>query len=178
MCSEDLIVIAEIVRPRGIHGEVKALLCTDFPERFRRLDRVFVRHKERPGIRALTVQAVRFHGDALLMSFEEIQTVEEAQQLRGKEILIPRDEAVPLPEGEYYVFDLIGLEVVDLEGRRIGILEDILLLSAHDVYVVRDQGHEILVPAVREIVREIDVERGRMTVDPPRGLVEMYQGIS
>lgn len=178
MSPEDLIIIAEIVKPRGVHGEVKAFSHSDFPERFHQLSRVFVRKAGSPEIRSLTVRGVRFHRETVLISFEEVHTVQEAQCLCGQEILIPRDEVVPLPEGEYYIFDLIGLEVVDLEGHRIGSVVDVLSLPAHDVYVVQDQGHEILLPGVREIIREINVEAGTMTVDPPEGLVEIYRGTS
>lgn len=178
MSVEDLIVIAEIVKPWGTHGEVKALLHTDFPERFHWLSRVLVRKEGASEACSLTVRGIRSHGEAVLLSFAEVHTVEEAQRLCGQEILIPRNEVAPLSEGEYYIFDLMGLEVVDLKERRIGRVVDVLSLPAHDVYVVQDQGHEVLLPAVQGIILEINVEAGRMVVDPPEGLVEIYRETS
>jgi len=173
MKEDDRIAIGKIAKPVGIKGEVKVLPWTDFPERFAKLGRVFIRKKGKPESELEIVRA-REHGGAVLIQFAGIDTPEAADRLREAELLIPKQEAMPLPEGAYYTFDLIGMEVVTEDGERIGRLSDVWRMPAHDVYVVERGGKEILVPALQTVIRDVDIPHRRMTVALPDGLLEIY----
>ncbi len=169
----DRIAVGKIAKPVGLKGEVKVLPWTDFPERFEKCRRVFALKKGEPEVELEIVRA-RAHGRALLVQFAGICTLEAADRLREAELLIPRQEAMPLPEGTYYTFELIGLEVVTEEGERLGRLSDVWSMPAQDVYVVEREGKEILVPALRSIIKDVDLARQRMTVNLPDGLLDIY----
>ena len=144
MNEDDRIAIGKIVKPVGLRGEVKVLPWTDFPDRFAKLRRVFVR-KEGESESELEIVRTRGHGGAVLIQFAGIATPEAADRLRDGELLIPKQEAMPLPEGTYYTFELIGMEVVTEDGEHVGRLSDVWRMPAHDVYVVEREGKEILV---------------------------------
>ncbi len=173
MNEDNRIAIGKIAKPVGLKGEVKVLPWTDFPERFAKMSRVFVRKKGEPEYELEIVRA-RGHSRAILLQFAGITTPEAADRLRNAELLISREEAMPLPEGTYYTFELIGVEVVSEEGELIGRLTDVWSMPAQDVYVVEREGKEILVPALQTIIRDVDLPRQRMTVNLPDGLLEIY----
>ncbi|MGI6597671.1 MAG: ribosome maturation factor RimM [bacterium] len=164
MNREDLITVGVITAPHGVRGEVKVMLLTDFPQRVYRLKSVYLISAQ-----AVTgsygVRGARLAGDQAIIALEGIDSPEEASRLTGCELAVTLDQAVTLPEGHYFYFQLVGLEVYSLEGERLGVLTEILPLPANDVYVVRSEaGAEILLPATREVVRAIDLEAGCMTV--------------
>ncbi len=158
------LTIGKIVAPQGLRGDVRMLIWTHFPERIPSLRRVYLDEEAEP--RRLRSASVR--GNVAILSIEGVDTREEAEALRGAVVAIPREEAAPLGEDEYYHFQLIGLQVFDEAGHRLGEVVDILETGANDVYVVRtDEGRELLLPAIKQVVLDIDLERGRMTVRPP-----------
>jgi len=162
-------LVGEISRPHGIRGEVKVRPRTDLPERFEKLvgRKVWVEPEGAPADgRFLKVQNVRPHGDFVLVKFEGVDSIEEAEKLRRHEIYIHREMREPLLEGEFYVEDLIGAEVFTEEGEFLGRVERIDKLPANDVMVVG----EILLPLIREVVREVDLERRRIVVRLMEGL--------
>jgi len=167
----DQVVIGKVLKPYGRRGEVRILPLTDFPERFQRLRDVTLQlpSGERIPRRIRSVQA---RGKVLLVAFEGCTRPEEARALRNSLVLIPRDQVMPLPEGTYYWFQIIGLRVYTDTGLYLGVVEDILETGANDVYVVRDREREILIPAVEHVVRRIDVAEGRMVIHPMEGLLE------
>ena len=161
--------MGKIVGVRGIRGEVKVVSLTDDPERFSLLDRIFVETDD--GCRKeLEIEWWRKWRRHLSLKFREIDRVEDAEALVGGFILIPRDQVVSLPEGMYYIFDLVGMEVETEEGRKLGHLREVMQLPAHDVYVVTDGTEEWLIPAVREFVRRVDLVERSMTVRVIEGL--------
>jgi len=166
----DRVTIGKILKPRGLRGELKIMLFAASPDRFVRLDWVYV---ESPSgsVHQRRVTRVRQHGRFFSLKLEGIDTIEEAEVLRNGFLLIDRSEVPPLPEGSFYVFELIGMEVRTETGRRIGEIQEVLELPANDVYVVRDEDRELLIPAVRDIVREIDTSSGVMVVDGRKGLL-------
>lgn len=158
--QEKRITIGKAGAPHGIHGELRILPLTDFVERFEGLKEVMV------GEELLHVESVKYHKQSVLMKFKEYPVREEASRLTGRFLTVPRSEAAPLSEGEYYTFDIIGLEVFHPEGGKMGVVENVLRTGSNDVYVVRSEdGTEILVPALKKVVKEIDVPGGRMVVD-------------
>lgn len=166
------VTIGVITAPQGVRGAVRVLPLTDFPDRFHGLRRVFSRVGEERTERR--VEWVKRHPRGLiLLKFDGINDRNAAEALRGVELQVPREEAAPLPEGAFYVFDLVGSEVQLPSGERIGELFDVLTTAANDVYVVRrEDGKEVLIPAVRHVVKAIDTEARRIVVDPIPGMLD------
>jgi 16S rRNA processing protein RimM len=169
--TEEFVLIGEIVNTRGCRGAVRVLPLTDFPERFRDLRVVcLVRGDERW---RLHIEQVAYHKQFVVLKFREISDMSAAEKLKGVLLQIPRSELVPLPVGHYYVFDIVGISVFTGEGKCLGVVRDVLRTGANDVYVVQAGGERpLLVPALKEVVRDIDLKGGRMTVVLPEGLRE------
>jgi len=167
------IKIAKVINIHGVHGEVKAIPLSDFKERYQRLEKVYVQNND--GVTSLKIENVRWHKNNLLFKFKNIDTIEEALYLKNMYLLIDVEDIVELPEDSYYFFEIIGLEVFEEFGdRRLGVVVDILQTGANDVYVVRDtpSGRELLIPALKQVIKEINLEENRMTVNLPEGLVD------
>lgn len=161
--SNERIVIGRVGAAHGIRGELRIIPLTDFPERFAALREVMV------GDGLLHIESIKPQGKNFLMRFREYAVREDAQKLTGRLLTVARAEAAPLDEGEYYVFDIVGLTVYDEEDNELGTVENVLRTGSNDVYAVRSEdGREILIPALRAVVREIDVPGGRMTVQFPQ----------
>ena len=157
--NNERIVIGRVGAAHGIRGELRIIPLTDFPERFAALREVMV------GDELLHIESVKPQGKNFLMRFREYTVREDAQKLTGRLLTVARAEAAPLDEGEYYVFDIVGLTVYDEENNELGTVENVLRTGSNDVYAVRSEdGREILIPALRKVVRTIDVPNGRMTV--------------
>ena len=160
--SNERIVIGRVGAAHGIRGELRIIPLTDFPERFAALREVMV------GDELLHIESIKPQGKNFLMRFREYAVREDAQKLTGRLLTVARAEAAPLDEGEYYVFDIVGLTVYDEEDNELGTVENVLRTGSNDVYAVRSEdGREILIPALRKVVRAIDVAGGRMTVRLP-----------
>lgn len=156
------IVIGRVGAAHGIHGDLRIIPLTDFPERFSALREVMV------GDELLHVAHVKPQGKNFLMRFREYTVREDAQRLTGRLLTVARAEAAPLDEGEYYVFDIVGLTVYDEEDNELGSVENVLRTGSNDVYAVRSEdGRELLIPALRAVVQSIDLPGGRMTVRLP-----------
>ena len=156
------IVIGRVGAAHGIHGDLRIIPLTDFPERFSALREVMV------GDELLHVAHVKPQGKNFLMRFREYTVREDAQRLTGRLLTVARAEAAPLDEGEYYVFDIVGLTVYDEEDNELGSVENVLRTGSNDVYAVRSEdGREILISALRAVVQSIDLPGGRMTVRLP-----------
>jgi len=166
------VTIGKITAPHGVRGEVRVLPLTEFPDRFRDLKRVYLSLGDRR--RECTVDGVKSLPRGLfLLKLEGVDSRDEADRWRGADVQVPRSEAVPLPPGRYYVFELVGARVVTKEGALLGRLRDVITTAANDVYVVSgEDGREILIPAVKHVVLSIDVGEGVVVVDPPPGLLE------
>ncbi len=156
---DERIVIGRVGAPHGVRGALRIIPLTDFPERFASL------HEVMAGDELLHIEHMKPQGKNILMRFREYAAREDAQRLTGRLLTVPRAQAAPLGEGEYYVFDIVGLAVYDEAGNELGIVENVLRTGSNDVYAVRSEdGREILIPALRKVVRTIDVPNGRMTV--------------
>ncbi len=158
--------IGRVVAPFGIRGEMKTEILTDFPERFRDVEEVALVQAGQP-VRVMEIQGVRFHKGAVLLKVVGVDTIEDVEALRGAEVRIKRQDAVHLPDGSYYVSDLIGMQVVTVAGQCVGLVNDVIQSPGHDQLLVG----ESLIPMVHAIVLDIDVAARRITVDPPDGLL-------
>lgn len=168
--SQDLVKIGQITSPHGVHGQVRVYPLTDFPDRFLRLRQVLLGPEARPV--GVTYKArVK---ELVILELEGIDTREKAEALRQHYLQVDRSEIHPLQPGQYYLFDLIGLAVVDLQGQPLGRLVAVDQSSpVHDLYVVETgPGKRYMVPAVRAFVREISLEKGQVVIAPIPGLLE------
>lgn len=166
---EDLIAIGQITSPFGIKGEVKVYPLTDFPERFKTTDSVFVCKED--FCQVYRIENVRFHKNMVVLQFAECSTRQDAEALRNAYLKVERHNLVELPPGHYYVHEIIGLKVQDAAGCFLGTVRDVLRTGSNDVYVVRrPEGEDILVPAIKEIVKEIDLDAGQMIIERREGL--------
>ncbi len=166
-----LITIGKVLKPFGLKGEVKIEPLTDFPERFKGLGRVSLvspAGKEVAG----AVTAVRYANGVPFLTFAGYDSPEKAKTLNGWFIKIPREEAVPLSEGSYYWFELIGMEVFSEAGDKLGTITDIFETGSNDVYVVKQGKKEIYIPATLEVVKQIDVAAKKMVIHLMDGLLE------
>ena len=138
---------------------------TDFPDRFSGMDKIHV--KSRVGWENMKIASVGLIGDRPVIRFEGVGTPEEAARMTNRELAVMKDQLVTLPEGEFFVFDLVGCEVIEqASGQQIGKVVDVESYPAHDVYVVQTaEDKQLQVPAVSEFVKDIDVVAKRMTVD-------------
>ncbi|HZW04240.1 MAG TPA: ribosome maturation factor RimM [Anaerolineaceae bacterium] len=155
------LAVGRLRRPHGIKGEIVMDVMTDFPERLRRGKRVYVGDNHQP----MTLAGLRQHQNALLVSFRGIDTPEAIGDLRNQYVFILAADLPPLPEGEYYHHELLGMTLVDESGRVLGILEEILETGANDVYLVRTpEGGELLVPAIADVILEVNLDERKIRV--------------
>ncbi len=160
------LMIGEILRPQGIRGEVKVRPITTDPERFRALDHVFMKRGEAYIERGISVG--RIEPDAVYITLDGVSDRNAAETLRGEFIYIDREHAVQLPEDANFICDLIGCEGSDTSGRRFGKMTDVLQPGANDVYVFNGPLGEVLVPALKSVVIEVNVEEKRIVFDAKR----------
>ncbi len=155
-------------RAHGLQGEVVMDILTDFPERLVRGKVVYAGDEH---IR-LTIRSLRSKGKQVLIAFEEISDPESAVPLRNQYLFVRSDEIPPLPEGEYYHHELLGLNVFTPSGKRLGTLAEILETGANDVYIIRgeDDDTELLVPAIPEFIVEIRLAERAIIISPPEWL--------
>ena len=166
--STGSVTIGKIMKPRGIRGEAFLLPLTDFPQRFADLDSVRVEAPDGTSS-ALPVAYVRAYGSRLAIKFQGIDTPEDVRRLRDHFISVARDAVYPLPDNTFYVFELEGLPVETASGAMVGHVVEVLSYPANDVYVVDRNGEDVLIPAVREIVR-VDQKAGKIIVQELEGL--------
>ena len=166
----EYLVVGKLRRPHGVNGEIVMEIVTDFPERLRPGTLVFVGETHQPQ----RISRLRPMDMALLVSFKEFDSPESVGQLRNQTVYVRTEDRPALAEGEYYHHQILGLRVVEEDGNFLGTLSDILVTGANDVYSVQPEGggKEILLPAIADVVREINLEQGTMTVRLLPGLVD------
>ena len=163
--------IGRIVSTRGLRGELRIVPAARDLGRFEHLRRVHVEGAGGPQ-EGLRVTSARQHKNLILLKLEGVDTIEQAERLIGCDVLVDQDEAIALGEDEYFVHDLVGLEVVTDSGRRAGVLEEVLEGPANDIYVVRGPFGELMVPAIAPIVVSVDLAARTMLIHDLPGLLE------
>jgi len=163
--AADFVVVGKLGKTRGIAGEMYITLATDFPERFLELETIHVRQR---GVwQEWQIASIRLVGGRPVIRLEGIETPEGAARLTNLELGVPRDQVVELPEGSYYIFDLVGCRVYnDADDRLLGEVENVELYPANDVYVVKTpSGKQVLFPAVVGYVKVVDIAQKVIRVD-------------
>lgn len=160
--------IGKIINTHGVRGELKILPLTDEPKRFDKLKSLFIDQKG--NLIKYDIEYVRYHKGFVLLKLKGVESMEQADILRNHVLKIHRKDAVKLPEGSYFICDIVGLQVNDITGKDLGLLEEVLKTGSNDVYVVRKEEKEILIPALKTIVKSIDLEAKQIIVDLPEGI--------
>ena len=162
--------IGQIVNTFGIKGMVKVKPFTDDIRRFDELKTVYVEKNSTKT--EYEIEEVKYHKDMVLIKFKGIDKVEQAEMLRNSYLTVSRDSVEKLEEGRYYIVDLLGLEVYTDEQALLGTLEDIFNTGSNDIYVVKDkQGKQILLPAIQDVIKQIDIENKKIIVHLLPGLI-------
>ena len=171
--ADDLIVVAHIVKTRGLRGEVVADLLTDFPERFQKLTKLI--GVTTSGVRrSLEIEEQWFHGDRIVFKFAGFDRIEEAKELVGYDLAIPSEERVSLPKNSFYEWELAGCRVETIDGAKIGDVKEIMRTGGVEILRVVDKtDRERLIPMASDICVEIDIEKKLIRIDPPEGLLEL-----
>ncbi len=166
---DDFMEIGEIVKPQGLRGAMKARSYLDSEDILQGLDEVFIRKTGQEAV-LHRLRKLQTKKNFIFLELEGIQDIDAAATLVGGRILVPSQRLKKLPEGEYYWRDLIGLEVVTEDGEALGRVESVFPTGSNDVYVCRGGRREILLPAIGDVMREIDIEKGVMVVRLLEGL--------
>lgn len=170
--GEEYVAVAEVIRPHGIKGELEILPLTDFPERLAPPRRLSLG----PGEREFSILQARPKGKRMLLLLSGVADRGTAEGLRGRRLFVRVADLPPLPEGQYYLFQIVGLTVYTADGQPLGRVKEVLKTGSNDVYVVGDErrpgARDVLIPATREAVATIDLEAGRLVLRDLPGLLE------
>ena len=163
--------IGVITQTHGIKGEVKVFPTTDDVKRFKRLEKVTIDSGKKRF--EAEIESVKFFKQFVILKFKGFDTIEDIQLYKQAKLLVDREHAVRLRKDEYFVADLIGTKVVFDEGTELGVMTDVVETGANDVYVVKNsEGEEILFPAIKDCVKEVDLENGVITLHVMDGLLD------
>lgn len=161
--------LGQIVNVKGLKGEVKVNSFTDDNTKFERIPKVFLKRKE--SLKEYEIENVGYSKNQVIIKFKNVNTVEEAETLRNSYIVVDREIFGELPEGVYYIADLIGLDVYTESNEYLGKVDDIFSTGSNDVYVVKDElGKQKLLPGIDEVIKQIDLESGKIIVNLIEGL--------
>lgn len=168
---EKYLEIGQIVNTFGIKGMVKVKPFTEnTKKRYDNLKKVYIKNKNER--KEYEIEEVKYYKEMVLIKFKGIETIEEAEKFRNSYLLINREDEEPLEEGTYYIVDMLGLEVYTDENERLGILDDIFNSGSSDIYVVKNElGKQILLPAIKDVIKNIDMENRKITVHLIKGLI-------
>lgn len=156
--------MGRVVRAWGRGGEVKVEVLTDFPERFQPGQKLYLQRQ------VTTVERSHRRGLQVVLKLSTVSSREAAEELRDQRLEIHRSEVPPLPSGQHYHFELVGLEVWTAQGEPLGHITEVLSTLGNDIYVVEYEGQEILIPAIEDVVKSIDLRAGRLVIQEIEGL--------
>lgn len=162
----------KIVNTHGLRGEVKVVTWTDYPEDFENIDYVYVKRKTDD--EKLHISSIKYQRNNLIIKFEEIKDINEAEKYKNQVLYVERDMLGELPEGVYYIADLIGSRVINENGEEIGTIADVFNTGANDIYDVKREGRKnILIPVIDDVVKNVDIENKVVTIEMMEGLDEL-----
>ncbi|RHP11097.1 ribosome maturation factor RimM [Dorea sp. AF36-15AT] len=167
---EKQLQVGVISSTHGVRGEVKVFPTTDDVTRFRQLKKVYLDTGRE--MLPLEIQNVKFFKQFAILKFKGIDNINDIEKYRGKSLMIDREDAVDLDEDEYFIADMIGMKVYTEDGSEFGTLKDVMETGANDVYIIDSLEHgEVLIPAIRECILDVDMDEERMTIHLMEGLV-------
>lgn len=167
---QEYLQIGEIVNTHGVKGEVKVLPLTDNPKRFEDLKWVYI--DKVSSMEKVHINEVKYLKSFVILTLKEISDMNAAEALKGLFLKVDRENAVTLPKDSFFISDLLECEVFELEGKRLGVLKSILKTGSNDVYVVKNENNkEILIPALKSVVKDISIQNRKIIVSLPEGLV-------
>lgn len=165
----DLLEVGKIINTHGLRGEVKVIPWTDTPDVFEDLETLYLKNND-----VLTISSVKYQKNNLIVKFKELGDINEAEKLKNQVLYVERSALGELPEGVYYIADLIGLSVRKETGEEVGKIKDVLQTGANDIYVVAREGaKDLLVPVIPNVVLSVDIDGGEVTVSLPDGLEDL-----
>ncbi len=165
--KKEKLEVGQIVNVFGIKGFVKLYPYVDNINRFDELKNVFIKNNK------FEIEQIKYQKNMVLIKFKGIETVEQAEKLRNSIVEIDRSDAIPLEEGQYFITDLIGLNVYLENGEKLGVLEDIYNTGSSDIYVVKNElGKQFLLPYIDDVIKNIDLDNEKITVHLIKGLIE------
>lgn len=171
VASENLLLLGKVIRPHGLTGLLRIKSYAQSEDSFLNPEIIYLKttsgetHEHR-------IESLKPHKTIFLMKLKEVNSIKEAEYYKGSEILIGKDFLSPKSEGEYFFYELIGLEVYLDRGEYIGTIKDVISTRSNDVYVVREGKREVLIPAIQEVVQEIDLTTGKMIISEMEGLLD------
>ncbi len=167
---EGLLQVGAISSTHGVRGEVKVFPTTDDVKRYSKLKEVILGEGSMAPL--LHVESVKYQKNMVIVKFKEYNSLNEVENLRGKNLYVTRENAVKLNKNEYFVADLIGLNVIDEAKNIKGTLKDVMPTGANDVYIIElEDGRELLLPAIKDCIKEVDISNGIMKVNVLDGLL-------
>ena len=167
---EQLLQVGVISSTHGVRGEMKVFPTTDDVKRFKKLKKVILDtgREHLP----LEVESVKFFKQFAIVKFKGIDNINDIEKYKGKSLLVDRENAVKLRKDEYFIADMIGLQVYTEDGEAFGVLKDVLETGANDVYIIDSPKHgEVLIPAIKQCILDVDIEGQKMTIHLMEGLV-------
>lgn len=167
---EDMLQVGVITQTHGVRGEVKVFPTTDDVNRFKKLKQVILDIGKET--MSLEIQSVKFFKQFVILKFKGIDNINDIEKYKRCSLYVTREHAVALEEDEYFIADMIGMEVCTEDGNIFGTLKDVIETGANDVYVIENAEHgEVLVPAIKECIRSVDIEKGQMMIHLMDGLI-------
>jgi len=169
---KDLILVGHVICPHGLTGLLRIVSYAQSKETFLQAGSVFL-NKDQNEFHKRKVVSIRAHGAAYLLRLSGLNSVDQAEIFRGAEILIRKGSLVKRDEDEFFWYELLGLDVYLTTGQYLGVLKVIFPTGSNDVYVVKNQGREFLIPAIHQVVKEINIPQKRMVISPVAGLLDL-----
>ena len=165
----EYVIIGTIVSPWGLEGHVKVNVETDFPQRFSSSSQVYIDRQ------SVIIDEASWHKGNAFVKLRGVDTEEDADALKGRVIEVHRSQLFNLQDGQYFHFQLIDLEVVTSDGDVIGKISEILSMASADIYVIKGESDDILIPAIDEIIKYVDLDKGIMVIEPIDGLLDLNE---
>lgn len=168
--KQEFITIGKVVTTQGNKGEIKVLPLTDSTDRFKKLNSIFI--KNNVNQKALNIEKIKIKENMVILKIKDIENIKEAKLLVGSYLEIEREKAVKLPEDTYFVFEIIGLDVYTKNNIYLGKVDNVISTGSNDVYIVKIEDKEdLFIPAIREIIENIDLGKKSITINMVDGLI-------
>ena len=167
---EERLQVGVISSTHGVRGEVKVFPTTDDPARYKKLKKVYLDTGRE--FRPLEIQGVKFFKQFVIVKFKGIDNINDIEMYKGRSLLVDRKDAVPLKQDEYFIADMVGIDVFTEDGEKFGVLKDVMETGANDVYIIDSLKHgEVLVPAIKQCILDVNIEEKRMDIHLMDGLI-------